>query len=309
MEQYILKLENNINSLAFLGALASSFFYWAKLTYSKQIQVFSLSKLCLVLSNFLTAVILLERCFLYSYFPLSNLYESLLFLSWVITIITILLVDKLSIIGAIGSSTVTLIIGYANYILPPSLRQTSVLAPALRSNWLMMHVSVMILSYGLLIMGAFLSLIYVVISKNLGRRSLNRIFYLPNFYITLNKNEPKDNIGTATINGNKLLYETIEALSYKLISLGFLSLTLGIISGSVWANEAWGNYWSWDPKETWALITWLVFATYLHIRINRKWNKIYAALVASLGLIVIWFCYLGVNFLTSGLHSYISSTN
>nr|UNJ15674.1 cytochrome c biogenesis protein [Cyanidiaceae sp.] len=309
MEQYILRLENNINNLAFSGALISSFFYWANSTYSKQVKLFSLSRTCLVFLNFLIAGILIERCFLYSYFPLSNLYESLLFLSWIITIITILFVDKLSIIGVIGASTVALIIGYANYILPPSLRQASVLAPALRSNWLMMHVSVMICSYGLLIMGAFLSLIYIVISKNSNKGSFNRTFYLPNFYVTLNENEPKNNTKAETINDNNIAHETIEALSYKLISLGFFLLTLGIIAGSVWANEAWGNYWSWDPKETWALITWLVFAIYLHIRINKKWDKIYAALVASLGLIVIWFCYLGVNFLTSGLHSYVSSTN
>nr|NP_045073.1 cytochrome c biogenesis protein [Cyanidium caldarium]O19901.1 RecName: Full=Cytochrome c biogenesis protein CcsA [Cyanidium caldarium]AAB82688.1 unknown [Cyanidium caldarium] len=289
MEQYILKLENSINILAFLGALVSSLFYWAKLTYYKQIQVFSLPKFCLIFSNCIIAGMLLERCFRYSYFPLSNLYESLLFLSWVLNIITIIFVDKLSIIGAIGSSAVTLIIGYANYILPPSLRQTSILAPALRSNWLMMHVSVMIFSYGLLIMGAFLSLIYVIVNNNLSQKSLNRMFYLPSFYVDFDKNEPRNDIGTATINRNKLSYETIESLSYKFISLGFISLTLGIISGSVWANEAWGNYWSWDPKETWALITWLVFATYLHIRINKKWNKIYASLVASLGLIVICF--------------------
>merc|ERR1719469_1708383 len=81
-----------------------------------------------------------------------------------------------------------------------------------------------------------------------------------------------------------------------------LILTLGIISGAVWANEAWGNYWSWDPKETWALITWIIFATYLHSRITKGWQGKKTAILGSLGFFVIWVCYLGVNFLGKGLH-------
>jgi len=84
----------------------------------------------------------------------------------------------------------------------------------------------------------------------------------------------------------------------------FLFLTIGIIGGGVWANEAWGSYWSWDPKETWALITWLVFATYLHARITKGWEGKRTAILGSLGFFVIWICYLGVNFLGKGLHSY-----
>ena len=72
----------------------------------------------------------------------------------------------------------------------------------------------------------------------------------------------------------------------------------------IWANEAWGSYWSWDPKETWALITWLVFASYLHSRITKGWQGKKAAMLASLGFVVVWICYLGVNFLGQGLHSY-----
>jgi cytochrome c-type biogenesis protein CcsB len=81
-------------------------------------------------------------------------------------------------------------------------------------------------------------------------------------------------------------------------------LTIGIISGGVWANEAWGSYWSWDPKETWALITWLVFATYLHARITKGWEGKKTAILGGLGFFVIWICYLGVNFLGKGFHSY-----
>ena len=100
------------------------------------------------------------------------------------------------------------------------------------------------------------------------------------------------------------LLESIDNLSYRTISFGFPLLTLGIIAGAVWANEAWGSYWSWDPKETWALITWLVFASYLHARITKAWQGEKPAMIASLGFIVVWICYLGVNFLGKGLHTY-----
>jgi cytochrome c-type biogenesis protein CcsB len=93
-------------------------------------------------------------------------------------------------------------------------------------------------------------------------------------------------------------------MSYRTISFGFPLLTIGIIAGAVWANEAWGSYWSWDPKETWALITWLVFASYLHTRITKSLQGEIPALIASVGFVVVWICYLGVNFLGKGLHTY-----
>jgi cytochrome c-type biogenesis protein CcsB len=100
------------------------------------------------------------------------------------------------------------------------------------------------------------------------------------------------------------LADTLDNISYRIIGLGFPLLTIGIIAGAVWANEAWGSYWSWDPKETWALITWLVFAAYLHARITRGWQGRRPAILASTGFIVVWICYLGVNLLGKGLHSY-----
>ena len=105
-------------------------------------------------------------------------------------------------------------------------------------------------------------------------------------------------------NSKMVLLETVDIWSYRIIGLGFPFLTIGIISGAVWANEAWGSYWSWDPKETWALITWLVFAIYLHSRLLKGWQGEKAAILGSCGFFVIWICYLGVNFLGKGLHSY-----
>jgi len=123
--------------------------------------------------------------------------------------------------------------------------------------------------------------------------------------------EPQNGLQNASANksssqsSSKLaLLQTIDLWSYRIIGLGFPFLTIGIISGAVWANEAWGSYWSWDPKETWALITWLVFAIYLHARLIKGWQGKQAATLGSCGFFVIWICYLGVNFLGKGLHSY-----
>jgi cytochrome c-type biogenesis protein CcsB len=100
------------------------------------------------------------------------------------------------------------------------------------------------------------------------------------------------------------LFNFLDNLSYRTIGIGFCFLTLGILSGAVWANETWGTYWSWDPKETWAFLTWLTFATYLHSRLVGGWTGSKPAVIASFGFFVVWICYLGVNLLGQGLHSY-----
>ncbi len=118
---------------------------------------------------------------------------------------------------------------------------------------------------------------------------------------------PLGNMGDSEVQLSSVKFtrnELLDSLSYRTITVGFLLLTVGIISGAVWANEAWGSYWSWDPKETWALICWLVYAAYLHTRLSRGWQGRRPALVASAGLVVIGVCYIGVNLLGIGLHSY-----
>ncbi|MTJ51943.1 c-type cytochrome biogenesis protein CcsB, partial [Anabaena sp. UHCC 0253] len=121
----------------------------------------------------------------------------------------------------------------------------------------------------------------------------------------INVTETPTLVATETLSPQRLnLAETLDNISYRIIGLGFPLLTIGIIAGGVWANEAWGSYWSWDPKETWALITWLVFAAYLHSRITRGWQGRKPAILAATGFVVVWICYLGVNLLGKGLHSY-----
>jgi cytochrome c-type biogenesis protein CcsB len=220
-------------------------------------------------------------------------------------------------LDAIIAPSVMITYTFATLGLPKEMQQSTVLVPALQSNWLMMHVSMMILSYGALLFGSLLAVTLLTLSP------------LTNPELRLNRNNVSIYIGTENSTsetmpmvslgkalepaGSELLYfelyraslvNQIDYWSYRIIGMGFPLLTIGILSGAVWANEAWGSYWSWDPKETWALITWLIFAIYLHIRMTRGWNGKKPALVASLGFCVVWMCYLGVNLLGKGLHSY-----
>ena len=269
--------------------------YWISLALPKNNLVFKISKILVFLSNSIFALTLLLRWIFEHYFPLSNLYESLIFLSWGISTIHLFVEaqTKSRLIGAISTPIMFFLSGFSTLTLPTDMQKALPLVPSLQSNWLMMHVTMMMVSYATLIVGSLLSILYLA------------FFYFnqrnQNIVINLDK---KDSI-SANINLSKLsLLQTVDIWSYRIIGLGFPFLTIGIISGAVWANEAWGSYWSWDPKETWALITWLVFAVYLHSRLLKGWQGEKAATLGSFGFFVIWVCYLGVNFLGKGLHSY-----
>nr|YP_010933244.1 cytochrome c biogenesis protein [Nitella hyalina]WKT08450.1 cytochrome c biogenesis protein [Nitella hyalina] len=194
--------------------------------------------------------------------------------------------------------------GFCILSLPKDMQRVTALVPALQSNWLLMHVSMMIFSYAALLSGTLLSITLLVLD------TLNIKETQISFFTNKNSNSSKYLVQhknsffvTKPISLIKLLKE-LDYWSYRSINIGFPFLTLGILSGAVWANETWGSYWNWDPKETWALITWFIFAIYLHVRINKGWKGRKVALIGLLGFFVTWFCYLGVNLLGIGLHSY-----
>jgi cytochrome c-type biogenesis protein CcsB len=237
------------------------------------------------------------------------LYESLLFLTW--TLLTIYLYVEFKtnskLIGSVLIPVALFINGFANLTLSADMQKSSPLVPALQSNWLMMHVSMMMLSYATLIMGSLLCILFLVISKyqevdlKIGDK-----FDIPLYNVMVDYYENQFFASSNEVSelGKLKLLQSLDNWSYRIIGLGFPFLTIGIIAGGVWANEAWGSYWSWDPKETWALITWIIFATYLHARITKGWEGKKTAILGSIGFFVIWICYLGVNFLGKGLHTY-----
>lgn len=293
--------QNFFSNFCFGCLFLSMVFYITSLIFQKFKIGQKLGQITSIIANLTLFLILSWRWISHGYFPLSNLYESLLFLSWVLLFIHLFLEYKTSskIIGPIITPIVLLINGFSNLSLPLEMQKASPLVPALQSNWLMMHVSLMMLSYGTLITGSLLAILFLMLSlKDSNFKNNKENFDLDKGILTL-----KTNTKTSLVMASQFL-EDIDNLSYRIISLGFPFLTIGIIAGAVWANEAWGSYWSWDPKETWALITWLIFAAYLHARIIKGWEGIKPAILASLGFFVVWICYLGVNFLGQGLHSY-----
>ena len=270
--------------------------YWISLAFPKNNTSFTVSRITTLISNLLFGLTLIIRWWNEGYFPLSNLYESLIFLSWGISMIHLVIEyqTKSRLLGAISSPILFFLSGFSSLTLPTDMQKALPLVPSLQSNWLMMHVSMMMISYSTLIIGSLFSIIYLAFS----------FFKKEDKTYSVNTTSNDSSLVTSTNVSQMSLLQTVDIWSYRIIGLGFPFLTLGIISGAVWANEAWGSYWSWDPKETWALITWLTFATYLHSRLLKGWQGKNAAILGSLGFFVIWVCYLGVNFLGKGLHSY-----
>ncbi len=261
-------------------------------------------RLLLAAANLCLTAQLLLRWWESGHFPISNLYESLCFLAWGCTLVQ-LLVERSwpsPLVPAAASPMALGCLAFASFALPERLQEASPLVPALRSSWLVMHVSVIMLSYAALLVGSLLSLAVLVVDRDhsleLRSSSIGSGGYRQ---AQLAAEGPADlSLSMSPFR----LSEQLDSLSYRTITVGFLLLSVGLVSGAVWANEAWGSWWSWDPKETWALICWLVYAAYLHIRLIRGWQGRRPALVAVLGLVVIAVCYIGVNLLGIGLHSY-----
>lgn len=302
IQEYFLIFKNFL----FFCLLSSTILYWISFKFTNFLFLQNLARVKSLIATFSIFCFLLERWSKFGYFPISNLYESLLFLSCLLLLIHQFLEYKTKspIFGALILPTSLFITSFADLTLPLEMQKATALVPSLQSNWLMMHVSLMLLSYAILLLGSLFSIIFLmmsivsapvdVIDKQL---KLKTIIQKPVFAFY--------NIKIFTpYSPSKTFMTMLDTWSYKSISLGFPLLTIGIIAGAVWANEAWGSYWSWDPKETWALITWLVFAAYLHIRLIKGWSGKGPAILASIGFLFIWICYLGVNFLGQGLHSY-----
>lgn len=212
--------------------------------------------------------------------PLTNLYESLVFFAWTIAVVYLVLEAKFKIrtIGAFVTPFPFIIMAYAS-LNPKDIQP---LVPALQSNWLISHVVTCFVGYAAFAVSFGISILYLFKARaeNISAKSTALFWsYIPSS-------------------------SALDEIGYKTIAIGFPLLTIGIVTGAFWANVAWGTYWSWDPKETWSLIVWLIYAAYLHARITRGWRGKKAAVLSIAGFAATIFCYLGVNLILSGLHSY-----
>lgn len=324
----LVTLQGLLDNVSFTVLFMTMLLYWSSLAFSGVSWLKVLGTTGMAVANLCIAALLIARWIEGGYFPLSNLYESLFFIAWGITAIHFV-AERMSNslwVGAMTAPAAMGITAFATLTLPSNMQVSEPLVPALKSNWLMMHVSVMLLSYSALMVGSLVAIAFLVVTRGqsveLKGSSVGTGGFRDRKYI-LKRAAEKEALeptavsaggGTAVLEKSATkpalsmqrltLADTLDNISYRIIGLGFPLLTIGIISGGVWANEAWGSYWSWDPKETWALITWLVFAAYLHSRITKGWQGRKPAFIAASGFVVVWVCYLGVNLLGKGLHSY-----
>lgn len=218
----------------------------------------------------------------YGHAPLSNMYESLVFASWAIMIIYLVFEWRVRqrALGVFPALFSFLAMAYASFSKDIDSK-IQPLVPALKSNWLIAHVMTCFLGYASFAVSFGLSLLYLIRKR-------------------VPENPSPHGGFVAFLPGASQL----EWFNYQLVLFGFLWLSVGIITGSVWANSAWGSYWSWDPKETWSLITWFIYAALLHARNLQGWKGERVAWLSMIGFGCVLFTYFGVNYLLSGLHSY-----
>ena len=208
--------------------------------------------------------------------PFTNMYESLSFLAWAL-VLAFLIIDWKFDVPRAGAFFMIIVIGLVALASSPIMpKDIAPLVPALQSYWLWLHVSITLL----------------------GEAFFGVAFVLSLMYLRAQARE-KRGLKTATAS------EKLDLISYRCVSIGFPLFTLGgLVLGMVWAYKAWGSYWSWDPKEVWSLITWFVFALYLHTRLVMGWKGRRSAWIALIGFLAALFTYFGVNYLLAGLHSY-----
>ncbi len=237
-----------------------------------------IGKILLAGFTFHTLTFLL-RAYQAGHFPITNLHESLSFFAWGFVLFLLILHFRYKGISVLFSFATPI----AVLFLLLSLSVTTELfplAPILRSIWLPIHVILAFLGDAIFALTFCLSVMYLIQEHRIKTKKLGKMTRL---------------LPSLTL---------LDQLNYRLLTIGFPLLTLGIITGSIWAEYAWGSYWSWDPKETWSLITWLVYAALLHQRLTVGWRGRKAAWLAIIGFILVLFTFLGVNLLLSGLHSY-----
>ena len=210
--------------------------------------------------------------------PVTTLNESLSFFSWCLVLIFLIfdLRYRLAVLGAF-SSVLALMTMLGSGFAPKAVEP---LNPALNSWWFPLHVTLAFLGNAAFAMAFAAGVMYLLQDRMLKSKRFSPLYYrLPSL-------------------------DTLDNINYRALSFGFPLMTLGIISGAAWAESVWGTYWSWDPKETWALLTWFVYAALLHGRLSIGWRGRRAALFAIIGFACLVFTFLGVNLLLGGQHTF-----
>ena len=274
MSERMLQVENVLFTIVMLLYFAAMILYFIFIAVQKEM----ISRIAIIIQGIgfvLHTAALIYRGIGAGRLPMTNQYEFATSFAWGICLVSLIFILKFHfpVLGTFASPVMFLIIGYAAM----QSKDVHELMPALKSNWLGFHVSTAIIAYGSFGVSFVLALIFLLREKISKGGFLDR--HIPD-------------------------KEKLDLISYRSIALGLLFLTFTIITGAIWAERAWGSYWSWDPKETWSLITWIVYAIYLHLRIRKGYEGKAAAVFAAIGFVCVMFTYIGVNTFLPGIHSY-----
>ena len=270
----MLQVENTLFTIVMISYFASMIAYFIYIAAKKEI----IAKVALGIQIFgfvLHTTAIICRGIGAGRLPLTNQYEFATSFAWGLCLLAIVFIlrFRFHVMGAFISPVMFLMIGYAAM----QSKEVHNLMPALRSGWLGFHVSTAIIAYGSFGVSFVLGIIFLLRDRLREHGFLDQ--HIPD-------------------------RQKLDLIEYRSVALGMLFLTFTIITGAIWAERAWGSYWSWDPKETWSLITWLIYAAYLHLRIRRGYKGKSAAVFAVVGFVCVLFTYVGVNTLIPGIHSY-----
>ncbi|HEY7143449.1 MAG TPA: c-type cytochrome biogenesis protein CcsB [Streptosporangiaceae bacterium] len=217
--------------------------------------------------------------------PWGNMYEFIMAISCMAVLVLVVVAGRYRAhyIGLFVLIPVVFALGLAVTVV---YTPAGALVPALQSYWIAIHVTAMIIASGLYIVGAVVTVMYLVADRSLRRTAAG----LPSATSGIVARLPKPDV--------------LDRLSYRTILGAFPVWTFGVMAGAIWADQAWGRYWGWDPKETWSFITWVVYAGFLHARATAGWRGRRAAYIQLVGFGCLMFNLIGINLWVSGLHSY-----
>lgn len=262
-------LQISFTATFILYFLSAILYFWH--TASKRQPVGNAARVAAVTGWLANTAALAMRAELVGRLPLTNGYEFLLSFAWGIVLLYLIfeLRTKFRPAGGFALFTAWALLCCIWIFMPEQQYSVEPLMPALKSGWLTVHVLTAVVSYSAFTLACGLAVVYLRRLKHSGQED-----------------------------------GSLDVLIYESVAFGFMMLTLTIVTGAIWAEKAWGSYWSWDPKETWSLITWIVFGIYLHVRRHRGWRGRAAAVLVIVGFLVVMFTFFGVNYLLSGYHSY-----
>ncbi len=255
-----------------------SLFFYGLVFVTQNQRLRGLARLTLVAVGILQSLYIILRFLQTGYTPITSQHETVMFFAWSLTWAYLSFRWRYTVknFGAFISPLIfTLLL-----IATTSSRAINPLAPALQSWWLPVHAGITVSSYAFLALAFCGGIMYLLQDRELKSKRFGYFFNrLPSL-------------------------DALDQLNSHCLAIGFVLLTLGIITGSIWASQAWGSYWHWDPKETWSLITWFLYAAQIHQRFSAGWRGKRAAIMAIIGFASVVFTLWGVTFLLGGIHSY-----